>query len=65
MTRCRCCGLYDGAHYKDCLAEERAAKEKLQAACDHRDDYGTTQTTGDQLGPRRCGRCGIELKGRV
>lgn len=63
--RCRSCGLYDGAHEKDCAAERRAAEKKLQAECDHRSEYGVTQTTGDPSGPRCCGRCGLELEGRV
>ena len=59
--RCRSCGAVDGAHGVNCLAAWRAAQEKLQAECDHRSDYGVTRTTGDVPGPRRCGRCGLEL----
>ena len=58
--RCRSCGLYDDAHEVDCLAVQRAAREKLQVECDHQS--GTyTRTTGDPLGPPCCGRCGLEL----
>jgi hypothetical protein len=58
--RCRSCGLDDGAHEDGCLTVERAAREKLQAECDHQS--GTvTRTTGDPPGPSCCGRCGLEL----
>lgn len=58
---CRGCGRRDGTHEADCRAVERAAKKKLQAECDH--SGGTiTQTTGDPLGPRCCGRCGSQLE---
>ena len=53
---CRACGRRDGTHETDCRAVERAAKEKLQAECDHRPEYGEVQKLGG--GCRRCGRCG-------
>lgn len=59
---CRGCGRRDGTHDDDCQAARRDAKEKLQAECDHRPEYGLSQTTGDVLGPPCCGRCGIELR---
>ena len=34
----------------------------MQAACDHRREYGLTRNTGDPLGPPCCGRCGKELE---
>lgn len=58
---CRACGRRDGLHDDNCRAVQQAAEAKLQAECDHRADYGMTRTTGDHLGPPRCGRCGIEL----
>lgn len=58
--KCRSCGLYDGAHEVDCLAVQHAAREKLQAECDHQS--GTvTRTTGDPPGAPCCRRCGLEL----
>jgi hypothetical protein len=58
---CRACGRRDGTHDSDCRAERHAAQERLQAECDHHPKYGQTQTTGDPLGPPRCGRCGLNL----
>ncbi len=58
---CPACGRRDGTHESDCRAVERAARERLQAECDHRPEYGATQTTGEPLGPPCCGRCGLEL----
>lgn len=60
-TVCRGCGRRDGTHDVDCRAVREEAMRALQAACDHRAEYGATQTTGDPLGPHCCGRCGIEL----
>jgi hypothetical protein len=59
---CRGCGRRDGTHEIDCRAVRRAAKEKLQTECDHRPEYGVTQTTGVPLGPPCCGRCDLELR---
>jgi len=61
-TICRSCGLRDGAHEADCRSILAEARAQLQAACDHRREYGATQTTGDPLGPPCCGRCGKELE---
>ena len=58
--RCSGCGLYDGAHEKSCRVAERAAREALQARCDHA-AHGITQTTGDVLGPPCCSGCGLDL----
>lgn len=59
---CRSCGLRGGAHEAGCRSIEAEARAHLQAACDHRRDYGVTQTTGDPLGPPCCGRCGKNLE---
>lgn len=59
---CRACGRRDGTHETDCWAVKRAAKDKLQAECDHRPEYGVTQTTGIPLGSPCCGRCDLELQ---
>lgn len=60
-TVCRGCGRRDGTHDVDCRAVREEARRALQAACDHRAEYGATRTTGIPLGPTCCGRCGIEL----
>jgi hypothetical protein len=59
--RCSSCGRPGGGHEVDCLKVRRMESEKLQAACDHRAEYGTTRTTGDPPGAPCCGRCGLEL----
>lgn len=59
--RCASCGRPGGGHEVDCLKVRRMEREKLQAACDHRVEYGTTRTTGDPPGPPCCGRCDLEL----
>jgi len=59
---CRSCGLRDGAHEADCRKAAADDRTELQATCDHRREYGATQTTGDPPGPPCCGRCGKELE---
>lgn len=59
--RCRACGRRDGSHEPGCRAVARAKLDALRVCCDHRPEYGATQTTGDPPGPPCCGRCGLEL----
>lgn len=59
--RCSSCGRPGGGHEVGCLRVARLEREKLQATCDHRSEYGTVRTAGDPSGPPRCGRCGLEL----
>lgn len=58
---CHGCGRRDDTHDVDCRTARAEGRRALQAACDHRTEYGVTRTTGDPLGPHCCGRCGIEL----
>lgn len=59
VRRCPSCGRYGSGHEVDCRHVQRLAREKLQAECDHREDYGSTRTTGDPPGLLCCGRCGL------